>query len=257
MLANALERAFRPQTQLGRAVPAGSSAWAGTSMNPRAPTGALAPKARFAPVGFQFSIAPDPVYPWPRDQVALIRRSYDSGFVPLHRKLIYRDTQTNGIWTFHHHGVGRWDPDAEPEHEIVNATRIQSGFGSDFRANIVERWFQNVDHVRPGTVRFANNLPAPYIPWGAWVLTWVMETCWQADSEAKKRYVKEKDREERDATEKRQADLNAEAAYVDRGEANYRKDLADKLSEQDWKELVARQTGGFDDRPRKAYGLPK
>lgn len=253
MLAEALERATG--TTLGRAVPTRSSAWAVTSVNPRASEMPLAPKARFRPIGHQFSIAPDAQLPWPEAQVRLIRK-IDPGFVPLHRKLIYQDNQTGGVWTFHHHGVGRWDPDAIPDPEIVKAIKIQRGYGSDFRANIVERWFQNADHVRPGTVRFANNLPPPFIPWGAWVLRWVMETCWQASAEEKKRFKAEQDRKEQGALEERHRKIDEEADYVNQGEARYRKDLVDKLSEQDWKELVARQSGQFDDRKRVAYGLP-
>lgn len=201
----------------------------------------LVPEADYAPLGTFLTRIPDPVYPWPAWQVRLIRE-FDAGFVPILRKKVYR-SRANGIMVFMHHGIARFDPQQQqdPNWNVLNAPAPTSGYGSDFGpVNIIDRWFEDVNHIRPGTKRALNNLPPPFIPWTTQVLSWVRACHWEAATKEKREFVehleKERERRAREAA-------TEEAAYIQRNEFAYQKRLYDQLGPDDEKEFRARAAG--------------
>lgn len=187
----------------------------------------MMPKPGFKPLGYHITCVPDALYPWPAEQVRLIRSTFDTGFVPIFRKMVYQ-TPAGAILEFRHHGVARFDPLAKSDPLIEHAP-LPYGWKFD-RPNVVERWFEPKSRV-PGSIRALNNLPKAFIPWTDWVLRWARETYWEASGQEKARYQEEHGEESRKA-----ADLRFvldETAYAQQGEASYQKSLYESLGPED------------------------
>jgi hypothetical protein len=207
----------------------------------------LNPRARFQMLGYHITRVPDVQYPWPPALVKIIRESYDPGFVPIFRKMVYKDTQTGGIFTFCHHGVARYGENTPPDPRIVHCPRPSNGAGADYGpATFVERWFQNSDHVRPGTVRALNNLPPPFIAFTEWVVRWCEETYWESTAAEKAELHQKQEDEAHKQVEKE----SEEAAYRQKGEAAYQKRLFDQLGPDDEREFLARRAGIYKEDPK-------
>jgi hypothetical protein len=199
----------------------------------------LTPEADYVPLGVFLTRVPDVLYPWPAWQVRIIRE-FDPGFIPIMRKKVYR-SRAHGICVFYHHGIARWDPRQRGDVGVLRAPVPQAGYGSSFGpANVIDRWFEDINHVRPGTKRFANNLPPPFIPWTDAILRWLRECHWEASTKEKREFV---ERLEEEKKEKAQKEAAEEAAYIQKNEFAYQQRLYDQLSVDDEKEFRARSMG--------------
>jgi hypothetical protein len=212
----------------------------------------LAPEAAYAPLGVFLTRVPDPLYPWPAWQVKLIRE-FDPGFIPILRKKVYR-SRAHGICVFFHHGIARWDREQKGDMGVIRAPAPVAGYGSRFGpANVIDRWFEDITHVRPGTKRFANNLPPPFIPWTDAILAWLRACHWDAATKEKREFV---ERIEEERKEKEQMAVANEAAYIQKSEIGYQKRLFDQLTADDEREFMARSTGQYkeDKKPFVDHG---
>lgn len=217
----------------------------------------LAPEVQYQPLACVLSFVPDPIHVWPEADIRAIREK-DPGFVPIFRKQIYK-AKTGGLLIFRHHGVARYDRHRMPDPAVRGALAPVHGyfarFPGDRKPNVIERWFENKDHIKPGSIRARYNLPPPFILWGTWVRSWVEETYWAASTAEKRRYMAEHGEEARAAKERQAAE--EEAAYIQKGEAAYQKRLKDSLGPADEKEAIGRQTGQWQEPPKPFVHLEK
>jgi hypothetical protein len=219
----------------------------------------LAPDSAFKFLGGHITRIPDVEYPFPEWELREIWK-FDPGYIPITRKLLFK-SQAGAVYTFRHFGVARFDPSPEdPENinpTIVNLPKPTVGpLAKLGPANIIDIWFENQDMVRPGTPRWLNNLPPPTVYPETWILPMARESYWEADAETKKRVRAQQDAEAEDAKIKAQEERDAEADYVNKGEAQYRQKLYDQLSPEDEKEFLARRAGLYkeDAKPFADYG---
>lgn len=193
----------------------------------------------YVPLGYHVTCVPDSVYGWPLWQVRAARLQYDPGFIPIFRRMVYQ-TPAGGTLSFMHHGVARFDPHAKGDPTIE---RAPLPYGWKFeRPNVVERWFEPRDRVA-GSIRAKNNLPKAFVPWGDWVLRWVEETYWQASATEKMAYTDKNGDDARAASARAHAE--AEAAYVNKNEFQYRKRLFESLGPDDEREVRAKTSGAY------------
>jgi hypothetical protein len=152
---------------------------------------------------------------------------------------------------FRHHGICRFDPDTEsPDFAVMHCPVPSSGYFSTLgRANIIDIWFEDPHHVRPGSTRFLNNLPPPYIPWTGEVTAWLRACHWEAGAKEKRQWKHDFDAAQAD---KEQKEAQEEAAYIQKGEIKYQQRLFDKLSRDDEREFLARARGQYKD-PKKPF----
>lgn len=186
----------------------------------------MMPEPAYRPLGYHVTCIPDAVYPWPLWQVKLIRRTYDPGFLPLFRRMVYR-TPAGGVLTFVHHGVGRHGRESMDGGIISAPTPSWWPFE---RATFVERWFEHA-FLKPGSVRAKNNLPRAFVPWGDWVQRWAEETYWAASAAEKTHYVDTHGEHVRTASQ-REFEA-AEAAYRQKEDLSYQRRQYEQLEDRD------------------------
>ena len=213
----------------------------------------LAPDAAFTFLGSHITRIPDVEYPFPEFELKEIWK-FDPGYIPVTRTLVFK-SQAGAVYTFKHFGVARFDPDPESleniNPSIVNLPKPTVGpLARLGPANIIDIWFENPDMVRPGTPRWLNNLPPPTVYPGTWILPVARESYWDADAETKKRVQAQRDAEEEEKKVKAQEFRDAEADYVNQGEAQYRQKLYDQLSPEDEREFLARRAGTYKEDAR-------
>jgi hypothetical protein len=187
----------------------------------------LMPKPGYRPLGYYITCVPDELYPWPEHQVQIIRRTFDPGFLPIFRKMVYQ-TPAGGILTFRHHGIARFDPLAKPDPFVAHA-RVPFWWRWE-HPNVVERWLEPKERVR-GSIRALNNLPKAFVPWTDWVLAWARETYWEASAAEKQQYQEEHG--EGSLLAKARKHEEAEAEYRQKSEASYQKRLYESLGPED------------------------
>lgn len=198
-------------------------------MNDVATSISMARRPAYTPIGYHITHIPDAVYPWWQGQIDIVRDMFDPGVMPIFRRMVYR-SQAGATLTFIHHGVARWDRDAEsnPDGEILRAPKP---YGWTYgRANVVERWFE-APSVR-GSIRQKNNLPKPFVAWGDWIERWMREVYWDATAAQMQRYS---DEAADGRVEASRRDEDRETAAAEKDELAYQRRQYEQLSEEDVK----------------------
>jgi hypothetical protein len=194
----------------------------------------VAPESEYEYLGSYVTGIPDAQYPWHWDDVRMIRRLYDPEFVPLFKKVVYR-ARTGAILAYMHHGVGRYDPLRIPDPRLESCLMP---YGVPWRKpNVVDLWFEKAD--KSGFAA-RHGLPAPFVPWGEWVVRMAEEA--QTLSAKEMRLAAQKNWDSRpEAKALKQA--KEESAYKQREEAPRQIEALNSMTSSDFKELQARVQG--------------
>lgn len=216
----------------------------------------MGPKAEYTFKGYHVTGVPHPVYPWPESDVRLIRNYYDPDYVPLTRVMVYQ-TAAGATLSFLHHGIARYDPDAKGDPMIERVEMPTGRYGASFRRpNVMERWFENKQDVRPYSKRALYQLPPPTRHYrGDWLVDWVATNFWDAAWEDKREFSEAKEREEMERKDKRREFEQEEADHAARGESNYFAREFEKIGSEERKEVIARQTGQWKEPTRPSVDL--
>ncbi len=165
-----------------------------------------------------YTLVPPPGMDFDESAVRAIRSQWDPGFIPFHRKMIFKSVL--GSWIVcHNWGVCRYSEHGVQNELLRVAQRPMSGYFSTLEHPT------DVDGIYPFGIGMSNDgLPAPYEPFNG---PMVMDHCRRVYGEARRKYM-EREREREEDREKR---LDS---YLD--EANEK--FKDQIPRSDWSTAV-------------------
>lgn len=182
-------------------------------------------------MGSYVTCVPDAQYPWIADDVRLIRRSFDPGFIPIFRKSVFK-SRDGGILIYPCHGVGRYTLDRQPDPPLQGCLMP---YGVSWpRPNVVDFWFER---ATKDSFAARNGLPAPFVPWGEWVVSMAEEASLLSAKEMKKKL--RSGWENRPELKAQQA-AKEDAAYRQREEAPRQREALNSLSSSELKQIQAK-----------------
>lgn len=192
------------------------------------------PESEYQYLGSYVTGVPDSEYPWHADDVRTIRRLFDPGFIPIFRKTVFK-SRDGAILIYPCHGVGRYTPNREPDPRLESCLMP---YGVQWpKPNVIDLWFER---ATKDSFAARNGLPAPFVPWGEWVIHLAEESAVMSAKQMKQAL---KDGWENRPELKAQKAAKEDAVYRQREEAPRQIEALQSMTSSDLKELQARAQG--------------